>query len=55
MISMGVRKGNTQLHDHLNAFLTVHKRDIDRLLASYGVPLLPIGMSARAQRTRGIR
>jgi hypothetical protein len=50
-----VRKGNTQLRDRLNTFLTTHKRDIDRLLRSYGVPLLPIGASAPTQRTGGVQ
>jgi mxaJ protein len=49
MISMGVRKGNTQLRDRLNLFLTRHHSDIEHLLRSYGVPLLPIGPEPKEQ------
>jgi mxaJ protein len=44
MISMGVRKGNTELQHRLDDFLLRHRRGIDHLLTSYGVPLLPIGL-----------
>lgn len=43
MISMGVRKGNTQMRDRLNHFIARRKTAIDTLLRSYGVPQLPIG------------
>lgn len=43
MISMGVRKGNTQMRDRLNDFIVRRKPAIDALLRSYGVPQLPIG------------
>ena len=55
MISMGVRKGNTQLRDRLNTFLKMHKREIEHLLGFYGVPMLPIGMSETARRTGGVQ
>jgi hypothetical protein len=43
MISMGVRKGDTQMRDRLNDFIARRKAAIDALLRSYGVPQLPIG------------
>lgn len=52
MISMGVRKGNTELQQRLNGFLRRHKGDIDRLLASYRVPLLPIGSEPVASQAK---
>lgn len=39
-ISMGVRKGDSELRDKLNAVLHRRKTDIDRILRSYGVPLI---------------
>jgi mxaJ protein len=42
-ISMGVKKGNQALHHRLEEYLTQHAVEIHNLLASYGVPLLPIG------------
>jgi mxaJ protein len=39
-ISMGVKKGNTQLRDRVQQFLDSHRRQIDSLLQSYGVPLI---------------
>jgi mxaJ protein len=44
MISMGVRKGNSELQQRLNIFLRQHRAEIDRLLTRYRVPLLPIGL-----------
>jgi mxaJ protein len=41
-ISMGVRKGDMAGRDRLNRVLTAHQREINRILRSYGVPLLPI-------------
>jgi mxaJ protein len=43
MISMGVRQRDTGLRDRLNRFIERDRRQIERLLRSYGVPLLPIG------------
>jgi mxaJ protein len=37
-IGMGVRRGDTALRDSLDAVLVRRQRDIDRILASYGVP-----------------
>jgi mxaJ protein len=54
MISMGVRKGNTPLRDRLNEFISRHQSEIERLLRSYGVPLLPIG-STNTQQARVAR
>lgn len=42
-ISMGVRKNDTALRDRLNQQLREHRSEIDRILRSYGVPLLRIG------------
>ena len=39
-ISMGVRKGNTVLHDHLETILSRRKQEIDGILRDYGVPVL---------------
>ena len=37
-IAMGVRRGNTELRDELDAILKRPKADIDRILDEYGVP-----------------
>jgi mxaJ protein len=37
-IAMGVRRGETALRDSLDAVLLRRRRDIDRILADYGVP-----------------
>jgi hypothetical protein len=37
-MSMGVRKSDTALRDELNDFIHRRRADIDRILASYGVP-----------------
>jgi ABC-type amino acid transport substrate-binding protein len=39
-ISMGVRKGNTQLRDKLQRFLDLHQREVESILRKYGVPLI---------------
>jgi quinoprotein dehydrogenase-associated probable ABC transporter substrate-binding protein len=39
-ISMGVRKGNTQLRDELQHFLDRHHREVQSILRKYGVPLI---------------
>ena len=41
-ISMGVRKGETALCDRLNTLLAENRAEINRILRSYGVPLLPL-------------
>jgi mxaJ protein len=41
-IAMGVRKGDTALRDEIDAFLARRKPEIDAILTSYGVPLLPL-------------
>jgi mxaJ protein len=45
MIGMGVRKGNTQLRDALNAVLARRQPQIARILASYGVPQLDLSVA----------
>jgi len=52
MISMGVRKGNTELRDRLNQFINRRKPEIEGLLRSYGTPMLPIGNVGTAQQAR---
>jgi mxaJ protein len=37
-IALGVRRGNTELRDRLDAILTKRKADIDQILDDYGVP-----------------
>jgi mxaJ protein len=37
-IAMGVRRGETALRDSLDAIIARRQRDIDRILADYGVP-----------------
>ena len=39
-ISMGIRHGEDDWKDQLNAILMAHKADIDAILRSFGVPLL---------------
>ena len=41
-ISMGVAKTNSTLRDELNRVLTNQRPQINRILRSYGVPLLPL-------------
>jgi hypothetical protein len=41
-ISMGVRKGNYGLRDQLNTFLKNHKKEINAVLDSYGIPRLSL-------------
>jgi mxaJ protein len=40
-IAFGVSRNHPELRDQLNAALQRHRREIDRILRSYGVPLLP--------------
>lgn len=42
-ISMGVRRGDTALRDKLNGEIERRRPEIQRLLTSYGIPLLPLG------------
>jgi mxaJ protein len=37
-IAMGVRRGDTALRDSLEAVIVRRQREIDRILADYGVP-----------------
>lgn len=41
-ISMGVRRGNDRLREHLNAVIERRRADIDRILTEYGVPRLDV-------------
>ncbi len=45
-ISMGVRKGNTQLRDELDQLLIRRKSEIKEILDSYGVPQLELAPPA---------
>jgi len=47
-ISMGVRRGDSQLLQRLNSEIQQHRPRIHRLLESYGVPLLAAPPSAAA-------
>jgi mxaJ protein len=51
-ISMGVRKGNTALKDKLEEALARRHDDVEHILQSFGVPLLPIADSRDARRQR---
>lgn len=42
-ISMGVRKGNTELKTRLEDALARRHAEIERILRDFGVPLLPVG------------
>lgn len=46
-IAMGVRRGDTALRDELDAVLRRQSTAIERLLAEYGVPRLPIAHPGR--------
>ena len=41
-ISMGVRRGNDRLREHLNAVIERRRADIDRILTEYGVPRVDV-------------
>lgn len=41
-ISMGVRKGNTELRDKLDALLVAKQPEIDAILDEFGVPRVPV-------------
>jgi mxaJ protein len=47
-ISMGVRRNNPDLRDRLNAIVQRRHREIERILRSYGVPMLDLGTQAKA-------
>jgi len=50
-MSMGVRKGDTALHEQLTTFLIQHKAAIDRVLRNYGVPV--VDRRDRGQSSQG--
>jgi mxaJ protein len=50
-ISMGVRKGNTALRNELEQVLAKRKDEIDRLLAEYAVPQLPLAPQEAGKNT----
>jgi mxaJ protein len=50
-IAMGVRREDTALRDTLDAVLLRRRRDIDRLLAEYGVPRADTPVMAGKRRT----
>jgi len=56
-IAMGVRRGETALRDSLDAVIARHQRDIDRILADYGVPRADtpamVGSVKRGERSTG--
>ena len=45
-ICLAVRKGDTAFRDELNSFIIRNRSAIDRILASYGVPTLPLPTKA---------
>jgi mxaJ protein len=56
-IAMGVRRGETALRDSLDAVIARRQRDIDRILADYGVPRADtpamVGSVKRGERSTG--
>ena len=56
-IAMGVRRGETALRDSLDAVIVRRQRDIDRILADYGVPRADtpamVGSVQRGERSTG--
>jgi quinoprotein dehydrogenase-associated probable ABC transporter substrate-binding protein len=48
-ISMGVRKGDDALKTRLDEVIAHHQPEIDAILKSYGVPLMPLPQSDTAQ------
>lgn len=48
-ISMGVRHGDSALRDRLNAVITRRRAEIEQLLVSYGVPLVPSEVPPRCK------
>jgi mxaJ protein len=56
-IAMGVRRGETALRDSLDAVIVRRQRDIDRILADYGVPRADtpatVGSVQRGDRSTG--
>jgi mxaJ protein len=56
-IAMGVRHGETALRDSLDAVIARRQRDIDRILADYGVPRADapamVGSTHRGERSAG--
>ena len=56
-IAMGVRRGETALRDSLDAVIARRQRDIDRILADYGVPRADtpamVGSLQRGERSTG--
>lgn len=49
-ISMGVRKGNTQLRDELEAELAKRRHEIEGILSTYGVPQLEMAPRETASK-----
>ena len=49
-ISLGVRHGDTAWRDQLQGALDRHRADVHRLLAAYGVPLLPVADATPKER-----
>jgi len=47
-IAMGVRKGDHGLRERVDDFIATRQPDIDALLHSYGVPLMPLARRAAA-------
>jgi hypothetical protein len=54
-IAMGVRHGETALRDSLDAVIARRQRDIDRILADYGVPRADTPAMVGSASTGGVR
>jgi mxaJ protein len=54
-IAMGVRRGETALRDSLDAVIGRRQRDIDRILADYGVPRADTPATVGSVQSGGVR
>ena len=54
-IAMGVRRGETALRDSLDAVIARRQRDIDRILADYGVPRADTPATVGSTHSGGVR
>jgi ABC-type amino acid transport substrate-binding protein len=51
-ISMGVRKGNSELRDRFNGIIEQRREEIESILDRYGVPRLPLEADSRSAKDK---